>query len=88
MNPRLWAPEAGMDLGGQGAIVGLTAGPVSPTGNTGDLGGAAAEVFLCVPPGRVHGHAGQQVNMWGQVQWAPPSHGAKLRPFTTHPLQL
>lgn len=61
-----------MDLGGQRATVGLTAGPVSPAGNTRDLGGAAAEVLLCVPPGRVHGHAGQQVNVWGQVQWAPP----------------
>ncbi|KAF6307001.1 R3H domain containing 4 [Rhinolophus ferrumequinum] len=30
-------------------------------GNAGDLGGEAAEVLLCVPPGRVHSHAGQQL---------------------------
>lgn len=40
---------------------GLTPGPFSPAGNAGDLGGAVAEVLFCVPPGRVHGHAGQQV---------------------------
>lgn len=38
-----------MDLGGQGATADLTAGPVSPAGNTGDLGGAAAEFFLFPP---------------------------------------
>lgn len=77
-----------MDLGGQGDTADLTAGPVSPAGNTGDLGGAAAEILFCFPPGRVHGHAGQQVNVWGEVQWAPPSHGAQLGPLTTHSLQL
>ena len=50
---------------GPSLIVGLTPRPVSPAGNSGDLGGEAAEVFLCVSPGRVHGHAGQQVTGWG-----------------------
>ncbi|XP_063085302.1 R3H domain-containing protein 4 isoform X4 [Cavia porcellus] len=34
---------------------------ISSAGDAGDLGGAAVEVLLRVPPGRVHGYAGQQL---------------------------
>ncbi|XP_062967713.1 R3H domain-containing protein 4 isoform X2 [Cynocephalus volans] len=48
-----------------------------PHGNTGDLGGAAAEVLLRVPPGRVHGHAGQQLRE-ASASRCLPIHGPHL----------
>lgn len=42
----------------------------TPTGNPGELGGAAAGVLLGVSPGCVHRHAGQQVLVAGRGQHA------------------